>query len=67
MKKLDLSLDRLSVESFAAEEAPRRGEGTVHAAARPCTVADTCQCPTSPYRCGTFPYTALSCPATSLC
>lgn len=65
--KLDLSLDRLTVESFSAGAAEPVREGTVHAAERPCTSWDTCQCPTSAYLCSTRPYTAISCPATSLC
>jgi hypothetical protein len=66
MKKLDLSLDRLAVDSFTAGRTEGR-EGTVHAAERPCTSWDTCQCPTSAYLCSTQPATAISCPATSLC
>ncbi len=66
-KKLELSLDRLAVDTFAAGGAEPRDAGTVHAAARPCTSWSTCQCPTSAYICGTFPYTAISCPETSLC
>ena len=66
-KKLDLSLERLAVDSFAAGAAEAPKEGTVHAAERPCTSWDTCQCPTSAYICSTRPYTAISCPATALC
>jgi hypothetical protein len=65
-KKLRLALDGLAVDSFAADAA-ERGEGTVHAAAKPCTAAATCDCPSSPYHCGTLPYTAISCPDTALC
>ncbi|HEX6746364.1 MAG TPA: hypothetical protein VF092_03540 [Longimicrobium sp.] len=66
-KKLDLSLERLAVDSFAAGGAERRDAGTVHAAERPCTSWNTCQCPTSAYVCSTRPATAISCPQTSLC
>ena len=37
-KKLDLSLERLAVDSFAAGAAEAPKEGTVHAAERPCTL-----------------------------
>ena len=65
--KLELSLERLSVDSFWAGAAEPVESGTVHAAERPCTSWNTCQCPTSPYLCSTQPATAISCPATSLC
>ena len=67
MKKTRLSLDTLAVDTFTAGQAQRGEGGTVHAAARPCTSWDTCQCPTSAYVCSTRPYTAISCPDTSLC
>jgi len=67
MKKLALSLDGLAVDSFSAGTAEPLLTGTVEAAERPCTSWDTCQCPTSAYLCSTRPYTAISCPATSLC
>lgn len=60
-KKLNLAVDRLAVESFTAGETSGGEKGTVHAAHRPCTSWNTCQCPTSPYICGTFPYTEGSC------
>jgi hypothetical protein len=66
-KKLELSLERLSVDSFAAGQAEPVDSGTVRAAERPCTSWNTCLCPTSPYYCSTRPYTSISCPETSLC
>jgi hypothetical protein len=66
-RKLQLSIDALAVDTFAAGHAEPRMDGTVHAAARPCTSWSTCQCPTSAYICSTQPATAISCPATSLC
>jgi len=66
-RKLHLSVDALAVDTFAAGRAEPRVDGTVHAAARPCTSWSTCQCPTSAYICSTRPATAISCPETSLC
>jgi len=67
-RRRKLEVHALSVDSFAtAPPAARSAGGTVQAHERPCTSAQTCDCPTSPYHCGTLPFTAISCPATSLC
>jgi hypothetical protein len=67
MKKLELSLDTLAVESFEAGAAPRPEEGTVEAQAAECTAPATCRCPTSIIQCATIPSTAYSCPRTFDC
>jgi len=55
MKKLDLSIDQLAVDSFTTEAAALEERGTVRAAAAAvCTGFDTCYCNTSLYRCGTI-------------
>jgi hypothetical protein len=67
MKKLDLSIDQLAVDSFTTEAAALEERGTVRAAAAAvCTGFDTCYCNTSLYRCGTIRAT-YSCPATQIC
>ena len=65
-KKLALDADALRVESF---EMARREEetGTVRAHEQQCTAGQTCKCRTSLYACGTLPFTAYSCPPTTLC
>jgi len=67
MKKLELSLDTLAIDSFETGAAPRPEEGTVEARAAACTAPATCKCPTSLFRCGTIASTAYSCPVTFDC
>ena len=50
MKKLELALDSLSIESFETGAAPRPG-GTVEAQGQACTDPATCKCPTSIWAC----------------
>lgn len=52
MKKLNLEIDALAVESFEAGEGTHPERGTVEAFN--CTGQNTCQCPTSIYQCGTI-------------
>jgi len=66
MKKLELSLDSLSIESFETGAAPRPG-GTVEAQGQACTDPATCKCPTSIWACATISATAYSCPQTFDC
>ncbi|HSU15095.1 hypothetical protein [Longimicrobium sp.] len=66
MKKLELSIDQLAVDSFPTEAAALEERGTVRGAAAPCTAFDSCYCNTSLYRCGTIRAT-YSCPATQIC
>ena len=67
MKKLELSLDALAIDSFETGAAARPEEGTVEARAAECTAPATCRCPTSIIRCATIPSTAYSCPVTFDC
>ena len=67
MKKLELSLDTLAIDSFETGAVPRPDEGTVEAQAAECTAPATCKCPTSLFRCGTIASTAYSCPVTFDC
>ncbi|HEV7588439.1 MAG TPA: hypothetical protein VGO40_10020 [Longimicrobium sp.] len=67
MKKLELSLDSLAIDSFETGATPRPEEGTVEAQAAPCTSPASCRCPTSVIRCGTIASTAYSCPVTFDC
>lgn len=61
MKKLELDLDALDVESFSTDaRAEEEERGTVQAAA-PCTCWRTCDCPTARYWCADAPETAISC------
>jgi hypothetical protein len=60
MKKLQLRLETLEVESFRTAEAGR-GTGTVHGHKPGCTCYDSCLCPTAYYHCGTGPQTIHSC------
>lgn len=63
-----LEIHSLAVDTFATAPASAEpADGTVRAHERPCTSWATCDCPTSAYRCSTRPYTAISCPDTSLC
>ena len=74
-RKLSLDLDTLSVESFDTAARGEREEGTVRghvideaeaiAAAKPCTCARTCLCPSNYYYCGTGPATIYSCDYTA--
>lgn len=66
-RRRKLEIHSLAVDSFATAQPDAAGGGTVQAHERPCTSWATCDCPTSAYRCSTQPYTAISCPATSLC
>jgi hypothetical protein len=66
MKKLELSLDTLAIESFETGATLRPEEGTVEAQAADCTAPATCKCPTSLYRCGTI-HATYSCPVTFDC
>ena len=67
-KKLALSPDVLSIESFATgRAAPPPEAGTVEARAADCTSPATCKCPTSIYACATIASTAYSCPVTFDC
>lgn len=67
MKKLELSLEALSIDSFETGAAPRPEEGTVEAREADCTAPATCKCPSSLFRCGTIASTAYSCPRTFDC
>jgi len=67
MKKLELSLDSLAIESFETGMAPRPEEGTVEARGAACTDPATCRCPTSIWACATISATAYSCPQTFDC
>ena len=67
MKKLELAIDRLAIESFETGAAQRPGEGTVEARAAGCTDPATCRCPTSIINCATISSTAYSCPVTFDC
>ena len=67
MKKLELSLDALAIESFETGAAPLPEDGTIEAREAECTAPATCKCPTSLFRCGTLPATAFSCPRTFDC
>ena len=66
-KKLELSLDRLAVDSFPTGAAAAPEAGTVHARADDCTSPATCKCPTSLWACGTVAYTVYSCPPSLDC
>jgi hypothetical protein len=66
MKKLNLSLEQLAVDSFQTGSAGEPERGTVRGAAAACTAFDSCYCNTSLYRCGTIRAT-WSCPATQVC
>jgi len=66
MKKLELSLDTLAIESFETGASPGPEDGTVEAQAAECTAPATCKCPTSLYRCGTI-HATYSCPVTFDC
>ena len=61
MKKLQLKVERLEVESFQTMEVPRGAAGTVRGHGPPCTCYDTCLCETAYYHCGTGPQTIHSC------
>jgi hypothetical protein len=67
MKKLELTLDSLSIESFETGAAPRPEAGTVEAQAAGCTDPNTCRCNTSIAVCGTIASTLYSCPQTFDC
>jgi hypothetical protein len=67
MKKLELSLDALAIESFDTGAAPLPEEGTVEARAADCTAPASCRCPTSLAACGTIAATVYSCPRTFDC
>ncbi|HKP75850.1 MAG TPA: hypothetical protein VJT67_09935 [Longimicrobiaceae bacterium] len=67
MKKLELALDSLAIESFETGAAPRPETGTVEARGQGCTDPATCKCPTSIWACATIPSTAYSCPPTFDC
>jgi hypothetical protein len=53
MKKLSLRMDELAVETFATGAPEAVDAGTVHGLGG-CTGKNTCQCPSSIYRCGTI-------------
>ena len=65
MKKLQLRLETLEVESFRTADAPGRPAGTVRGQDAPCTCYDTCLCQTAYYYCGTGPFTIYSCDYTA--
>lgn len=67
MKKLELALDTLAIESFETGAAPRPEAGTVQAREADCTSPNTCRCPTAIINCATIPSTAYSCPVTFAC
>ena len=67
MKKLELALDSLAIESFETGAAPRPEAGTVEARQQGCTDPDTCKCNTSIWACATIPATAYSCRQTFDC
>ena len=67
MKKLELALESLSIESFETGAAPRPEAGTVEGQEFACTDPATCKCPTSIWACATIPATAYSCPRTFDC
>jgi len=67
MKKLELSLDTLAIDSFETGAVPRPEEGTVEARAADCTAPASCRCPTAIINCGTIASTAYSCPRTFDC
>ncbi|HSU15096.1 hypothetical protein [Longimicrobium sp.] len=67
MKKLELSIDRLEVDSFPTAAAAPPEPGTVQGQAADCTSPATCKCPTSLWACGTVAFTAYSCPASWNC
>lgn len=62
-----LSLDALTVDSFATAEAAPETTGTVEANEADCTAPATCKCPTSLWACGTIAATLYSCPRTLVC
>jgi hypothetical protein len=61
MKKLQLRIENLSVESFQTGDEADRARGTVHGRDDGCTWIDTCLCHTACYQCGTGPQTIFSC------
>ena len=69
MKKLNLELDSLSVESFETASGTGEGAGTVRAAEDggeapayfDCTCHNTCLCKTAYYWCGDGYHTIYSC------
>ena len=67
MKKLELQLDALGIESFETGAVPRPEEGTVEAQAMACTDPASCRCPTAIINCGTIASTAYSCRRTFDC
>ena len=61
MKKLQLKVEKLEVESFRTLDSAILGTGTVRGQDAPCTCYDTCLCRTAYYVCGTGPHTIHSC------
>ena len=61
MKKLQLKVEMLEVESFRTLDTAVLRTGTVRGHAPPCTCYDTCLCRTAYYICGTGPHTIHSC------
>lgn len=60
MKKLELRVESLEVESFRTG-ADARAPGTVQGHGDDCTWFDSCLCDTNYYQCGTGPATIHSC------
>lgn len=56
-----LSLESLSVDSFATTADAEPGRGTVRAAADDCTCLYSCLCRTAAYYCATVMATVVSC------
>lgn len=64
MKKLELRIESLAVESFSTA-GEGRGAGTVRGHGDGCTYVESCLCETAYYFCGTGPATIHSCTYTN--